>query len=230
MHRSARVLLALAALIAPTALSAQIAPDPTLAFASGTNPSGPWHFGWKTTALGSLTNLTVYSSTTGSARWSDGSIFGGVYYSGDLNAGGGTVTLHPFAGAQLAALRFVAPTVGQYAFVGSFVDGDSPTADYYMTLNNSSVLTSGYMTNNAPPAYFSYLLNLTTGDFIDFSVGAGGNGYGYDSVHLVLNPQGQVTVTPEPASLMMVATGLTGMLAIRRRRRPHQPSRMDRTA
>jgi hypothetical protein len=217
MRRPTRVLLALAFAIAPQALSAQSSPDPTTAFLSGTNPSGPWRYGFKTGPLGGLTDFASYVTSTNFARWSDGSTFGGVYYQGDLALGGGTVSMHPFVGGQLSTLRFVAPTAGPYSFVGWFTDGDAASTDVYIGLNNATLLFSGYVLDQAPPLPFSSQLVLSQGDYVDFMVGAGGNGYGYDNTVLVLNPQAAVVATPEPASMVLVATGLLGVLAVRRR-------------
>jgi len=220
MRSPLRLLFAVALVVLPTALSAQISPDPTTSFLSGSNPDGPWRFGMKDAALGTFTDLTVYSPYPGGVRWSDGSTFGGVYYSGDLNLGGGTITLHPFVGGQLAALRFVAPSAGSYSFVGSFLDGDSPTSDVYIALNNSSLLFNAFISNNDPPLAFSSTLSLSAGQYVDFLAGAGGNGYGFDSVNLLLNPQdpGDVGVVPEPASVALLATGLLGLFAVSRAR------------
>lgn len=217
MLRSARLLLALAFAAAPTTLSAQY--DPTTSFASGTNPGGPWRYGYKSATMGGFTPYTIYAAGVASARWSDGSTYGGVYYAGNLMLGGGQVAPHPLAGGQLSVLRFVAPTSGSYSFIGAFKYSYLTTTGVYVALNDASILQSGYISSPLSPVTFSNLLSFSAGEYVDFEVGTGGNGYLYDSTLLDLNAKAVPSVVPEPASIALVATGLLGLFAVSRKRR-----------
>jgi hypothetical protein len=165
--------------------------------------------------------VSVFTNALGMARWSDGSTFGGVYYSysGSINDGGGTISLHPFVGGELAVLRYTAPSTGSYAFSGFFANGDNATSDVYLMLNG--VTQTGGVINgpSSSPVAFNYSpLSLTAGDVVDFQVGAGGNGYGFDTIHLHFDGFEAVTPVPEPTSMVLLATGMASVIAVRRRR------------
>lgn len=225
MRRLSRLALALACLAAPVALPAQYAPN--TAFASGTNPSGPWSFGWKSTPTSGFAAFGVYhyfpnfyGPGLDYARWSDGSTYGGAYYyNGTVGAGNGVVALHPGFSGEIATVRFTAPTTASYTFAGSFMYSFLTSSDAYVVLNDAMTLASGFINGGSPTLSFNLLLSLTAGDRVDFLVGTGGNGYTSDSTILDLSADEMASTVPEPASLALVGTGLAGVLVVGRRRR-----------
>jgi hypothetical protein len=145
----------------------------------------------------------------------------------------GGLSLHPGPDGENAILRWTAPSAGTYFVNATFMGEDSqPTTTdvtvYHRTTTATKKLLGadviGYC--GIPPAFYPYSftggcsgpspmqhfageLVVAAGDAIDFSVGYGINGYGYDTtgVDVVITPVSDVAIQSETVVQPASATG-----------------------
>lgn len=201
--------------------------DPVADFSLAGNPNGPWSYGYSLT-LGSPLILHATSGSGGGLDFWNTDIHIGlpcvvrnstaapINWAGTTVFAPGGLSLHPGPNGELAILRFMVPTAGQYAVSGAFFGQDyvgPTTTDVHIWLNGTSLFdasVSDYDINHP----FSTMLTLGAGNFLDFAVGIGSNQTDlYDSTGL----SATITLVPEPATVALL--GLTTGLLFRFRRR-----------
>ena len=242
-HKSGPVLAALipAALILAAAAPAASAQtyDAAKAFSAVNNPNGVWSYGYEDTLGGFLTLYTSkFAPTASIAGWYQNisldvpfvlENFGAVPNSrfADVVLQPGQLAFHPGPQDQFSIVRFTAPTRGVYDLSAGFspVTTNGTTTDVHV-LENGASLFDGFVTGtyNAPGSApsFSDLLNLNSGDVVDFAVGYGANrNFSDDSTGLTatLAP----AAVPEASSVvslgLLLALGLGGAVISSRRRK-----------
>jgi hypothetical protein len=118
---------------------------------------------------------------------------------------------------QISIVRFTAPTSGAFLLKSMFsgLDFVGPTTtDVHVLLNEVSIF-DGLVNGFGPGPSFTQVLNLNAGDHVDFAVGYGTNGnFDFDSTGLAATFQS----VPEPASILLLATGIAAVIATGRRR------------
>lgn len=193
-------------------------------FSTTSNPSGNWSYGYTSSVGGAFTLLTSSLNLGGGLEgwgWDGGAdpfIISNT--SGSSATSGGTVyaanalAVHPSFQGEQAVVRFTATISSLISLDAFFFDvsdtsggGAFPaTVDLHVLHNNSALFTS--FLNNAQMSsdYSTSSLFLTIGDTIDFVVGDGGNGYGFD--HTQLNAVINVPAVPEPSTLAIFALGI----------------------
>lgn len=236
------VLACVAALCAAAPARAQIW-DAADDFSPTHNPNGAWSYGW------SAPGYTVFNAFAAPAGPPDSFVdYGhtpGVFYNGtntmrsySYHYAPGQLGLHPGSGNERAIVRFTAPVTAIYSLAAAFVGLDNgvyynpsapassnrTTVDAWVLLNGNA-LFSAYVDGYGAPSLRSYsnsALALQAGDRVDFAVGYGNNGYLFDSTGLearfAVGDAGAVA-TPEPVTLVLLGSGLAGVVAARRRRR-----------
>lgn len=108
----------------------------------------------------------------------------------------------PGSGSQFSVLRWIAPEAGQYAVAGSFAGADThpTTVDVHIFHNSDELTPEG---KRAVTSYrgegvsHTQVITVAANDTVDFLVGAGGNGYSYDST-VVSASVTLLSVTPLP--------------------------------
>ena len=122
--------------------------------------------------------------------------------------------------AALATVSSANPfTFTSVYLTAAWNDGLTVTVNGYDALNNL-IDNASFTVNTSGPSY--EVLNWTGVSSVNF-VGAGGTPHGYSGggTHIVFDNMlmNNATVTPEPATLVLLATGLAGIGGIVRRRR-----------
>ena len=128
----------------------------------------------------------------------------------------GILNLHPGPSGPQAVVQFVAPSAGQYSFVGGFARHDvvgANTVSAAAFVNGASVFIEILGAANDPTG-----LNPAWTDAVSFVVGADG-GYSYDSTGLSLQVTGYGGAVPEPAAWALMIGGFGACGAMLRRRR-----------
>ena len=211
---SCALVLATAALSASAATSWSLSDD----YAEATNPNGSWTYG--SLPGGTFTALAWNSSTSSYGIAAAGQTFIYKNTSGTFAFGidAGQVSLEADWGNP--DVRWTALSAGTYSF--SIAVGGSQAAGGGGTGNNF-VAEAGVRVNGVDPAQDSFASNVKSWNFtVTLSAG--------DTVDtFVLNPgfaasgntQTKILVSavPEPASALMLALGLGGLAAMRRRTR-----------
>jgi len=197
------------------------------------NPNGAWSYGYGTTGV-SFTPYSLYSPNCegGIVCWYAG-FYGDVPRVGFNTTGQfidwqtvvfppDSLSVHPYAGDD-TIVRWTAPADGTYSIAGFFDILDvSPTGIIGLVYENGTQLYSGELLG--PPAQFPdkvggredfsfSALNLRAGDVISFGVNEDNEFY-YDTTGF----NATITVVPEPASLLLLASGLATAAGLLRRR------------
>jgi PEP-CTERM motif len=219
-------ILALRLLTGETARAGTIY-DAAADFSPTNNPNGVWSYGWSQT-LGSTFNLDTTSATTDGLNFWEGPVYTGappgsfpvVGYNGTtspitwgtVQVQPGQLWMHPGPQDQYSVIRFTAPTAGTFVLATSFngIDFVGPsTTDVHVIIDWSSIFNGnvdGYGPGSGPS--FTTTLTLHAGDTVDFAIGYGADGnYFNDSTGITAT----LSSVPEPASLMLLALGLSGM-------------------
>ena len=127
----------------------------------------------------------------------------------------GQVNLQP-GSSQLSSVRFTAPQSGQYEVRGAYSSGDQyygATTDVHILKNGISIY-DGTIAGKTAVSSFDESLQLGMGDYLDFEVGRGALGLGWDSTGL----QVQVIPIPEPCALNLFVLGMLLLKGFRARR------------
>lgn len=176
--------------------------------------------------MGNLGDALSIFTVTGSGgpvnNWSNGTfpyvVFNtdtSLYATGSVVFPARTVALHPASDGTYAVVRWTAPGTGSYVVTAVFASADivGASTDGHVLLNGVE-LAGGSVTLNDVFSYSNLNLSLVQGATLDFAVGTGGNGYGYDTTALtVMIAPASI---PEPATVLCIALGLV-LLGGRRR-------------
>jgi hypothetical protein len=197
--------------------------DAAADFSLTANPAGVWSCGYSTTLGGAFTlNGEVYADSSGLYLWrKTGSGQNGPAFVYNPTANPIIITgpsdlavWNPYqlssspgsVGMEYSVLRFTAPGTGQYRVAGAFSSVDryfGATTDVHVLKNNSS-LHDGTVMGITSVSSFDQVILLNAGDWLDFVVGVGSYGGGWDSTGL----DARVTPIPEPASMGLFGLGL----------------------
>jgi len=191
--------------------------DPALQFSTTANPNGNWSYGYSTN-LGSAFILydSIGSNIINGIEldvWTRPSGFPSLYHNPTVNLyanvsqqiGAGTFGFHPGPNGEYSDLRFSAPTGGHYLVQGNFFGQDvHPTSTDVHLLVNGVFVFDGYVNAFGTGPNFLVAKTLKATDLVDFVVGDGGNGYGFDSTGLAAT----LTLVPPPiAAILTPAAG-----------------------
>lgn len=202
-------------------------------FSSTQNPNGSYQYGQETTLGGTFTNLEQQISGSGYAGYQSSSNPGAVIYGADGSVtGSGTViytpeylNLGPAMDGAFAVLRYTVQTAGSYDVDGKFRGQDTHgvSTDVHVLFNSNLLDSSDFNADVngtgdlSAKAFNIDNLYLNVGDTIDFAVGTGGNGYYFDNTGLQASITAATAAVPEPGLFGLVAIGLVGLFALRRK-------------
>jgi hypothetical protein len=195
------------------------------------NPNDAWCWG-QTSATGSLgtfepftllTSLNGYPTVPlwimpGHPAQDNACSFINTYSYVFLGTNPGQVAIHPGPDLHQAVMRWTSPISGLISITGAFGAGDHSTGNQgnvdvrVIRTDGSGHVTATLFTVLDTPSTQNFNLSttVTAGNTIDFVVGNAGNWY-YDSTPL------DATITPEPATLTLLALGGAAVVARRRR-------------
>lgn len=125
--------------------------------------------------------------------------------------------IHPGQNNEQSILRFTAPSNSSYNIAAAFIGLDShgTSSDVHVIVTNAGAPTAAFDALVLPSANYSGNVFLAQGDTVDFAVGYGANGnYYYDSTGL----NAEISSTPEPGSLALLAGGFIGFAILQVRR------------
>jgi len=179
-------------------------------FSTTSNPNGDWSYGHSDNGF---TLYTTHNSSTWSTSSNEACIWKNL---GGTNLGvlPGEVALHPALHGEQSIARWTSPLVGSITVTGTFGAGDTGKVDTLIYLTSGvgapQLLFSVYDTPISQPFNLTPLVGV--GDRLDFIVGRGTDGYASDNTPLAL------TITPEPATLSLLALGGLTALGLRKRK------------
>jgi hypothetical protein len=186
--------------------------DPAVQFSVTNNPNGVWSYGYSTTFrspfifypysginLMSGSELDVWAPALGFPALYHNPT-SNRYINGTQSIGPGEFGFHPGPSGEYSVLRFSAASSGHYLIQGYFFGQDPhPTStDVHLLVNEVSAF-DGYVNAFGTGPNFLFLETLNAADLVDFTVGYGGNGYGFDSTGL----SASLTLIPPPVVAML---------------------------
>ena len=205
-----------------------------------TNTTGnTWQYGYKYN-LGGTFNLynKKYTGVSGLEWWTSSFYFERdpgvsknitgkdfVAIDGDiLFPGSNFLHFHPGFSNEFSIIRWVAPTASDYQITSVFKSLRMiipTTTDVHVLYNSTSIYDSiinGVITSGDEEFKTSMFLNA--GDIIDFAVGFGTNkNFFYDSTGLQASINTGTAPVPEPATMLLLATGIAWLAGIRFRKK-----------
>lgn len=209
--------------------------DARLDFSGESNPTGPWCYGTRATALGDDFSLLANSfvqpeGPTVFQGWRDNlnvslgtpvvlsNTGSEAYVSGSLTVPVNALVMHPGPVGfgtngfrEFAVVRWIAPLSGFINVAGAFSGVDSNgDRDVYVTLNGQGIF-SGFCDGGEVTPFSLNAVSVAEGDVLDFVVGNRGD-FLFDSTGL----DAVITVVPAPGAAALL--GLGGLVAVRRRR------------
>jgi len=184
-------------------------------FSATNNPNGPWTYGWSSTLTSAL-DLYSYSTDDRSLNvWSD-SVSGSppsVVHNGttsditlhpeEITWQAGQFALHPGANGEYSHARWTAPYAGTLHIDAMFTALAGATTDVHV-LHNGGSLFDGLVDSSHNASWSSTNISFGMGDTIDFAVGFGTGGYGYDTTGL----SATIYAVPAPAGVLLGWLGL----------------------
>ncbi len=244
IHRKILVPFIVLAAGIPASMSADTVYNVVTDFSATSNPNGVWSYGESPSPNGAFTAYTFNASAPAPNSvdfWLNqpfASGFPNYYPLVRHNTSGGAIdnglgfifptdvlSLDPSNDLN-TGVRFTAPGDGSYSFTGRFEglqnvpngDQTSAAASVYQDLGAAPLVSGDIDASGKLP--FSFLLNLTAGQTVDFRVDSRGDNIS-DSVGLALIvdqlDQAQTGVVPEPSYGGVLAIGLAGAAFMRKR-------------
>ena len=204
-----------------------VAADFDQGWTTNSNPNGVWSYGYSS---GFTNPITLYDRTglaVGDEKyWFSSSVNvgnspvalyndGPAFNDGNVDYLANEFVLVAGIGGQYSDLVFTAPAAGTYSIVSSFRGAQFGVGTLVGIVENGTVIFNSSVTSVGQTVPFDTDVSLTAGETVEFSVGPGG---GLQNTGLSLTITSGVSV-PEPGTLALVATGLTGLMLARRRKR-----------
>lgn len=199
---------------------------------SSTSPVGIWSYGEGTTGS---TFMPLYNQMTGwtnmqgwlsSQGWIDSGLpAAGKRIDGDIPYWGsefpdGLLSLHPAGNGTHSdvIIQWTAPTTAIYDISWTFVRENNGYSGGVNALifNNSTQVYSSHLGPNQLTSS-SQTLSLSIGDVLSFGINDAGWGNGDSSGFnaVITTP----TPTPEPATMLLMGTGLAGLIGARKKKK-----------
>jgi len=158
--------------------------NPALDFSFTENPNGPWSYGYSQTLGGAFIPHATSGGGNGLDFWNTDISIGlpwivrnssafPINWAGTTMLAPGSLSLHPGPNGQVAILRFLVPSDGQYLVSGAFFGQDyigPTTTDVHLLLNGTSIfddVVSDYDISHP----FGTTVTLAAGSYLDFAVG-----------------------------------------------------------
>jgi hypothetical protein len=196
-------------------------------FSGTSNPNGVWTYDYNGTAYTSSQEFSIL----GLSGWSTGkpvpnsiyilqNVTGSTVTSSTIQDPTGTLWMDPESGT--VSIVFTAPSAGIYTITGDFLGIDTSENSHPVEiLDNGTVIWNGTISSFGGKDSFSLPETLNAGGTLTFYVGTGSSGCTYCDLSTGLDGTitGGATTVPEPGTLIMLGSGLLGLIPMLRRKR-----------
>jgi hypothetical protein len=199
-------------------------------FSNATNPNGVWTYDYNGIAYTDSQAVSNFAGTGLPAWWTGQPIPNSIYIA--QNVTGSTISIltirdptntlwmDPESGS--VAEVFTAPSAGTYTIAGNFLGIDTFENSHPVEiLDNGSIIWKGTISSLGGKDSFNLSTTLGAGSTITFFVGTGSSGCSFCDLSTGLNAtitSGSTTTTAEPGTLILLGSGLLGLVPILRRR------------